>query len=751
MRGGRRKTTHLISEKKKKIKRKAFFRAVRCTLIFRRRWIVFMFAERRPPRVVAFLAVGTRGDVQPLAILAARFAARGCSVHFVTNFQSRDLEHRLRASGVRSVVHLSLSPVTPANEEPNVSEDDHRDECVRALKSAFGLSVSNGGRATSDIECLLVVNLFALEGFHIAEALGVPCEIVSPCLVPYSAPTSLLERLERAYPGLYDDEVKHWMYQLFDTNRWGSFRRRKLHLDEVPFLTGRGRRPNLIYAISPTVCPIPGYWPSSVKAFGYFFPPDEWSDGAALDPGDADFFAKGNVVAVCLSTPWDMGLFGETIEDAVGAIQMLCTALKQSALKGLFVLSSTESLLSKGLETMSVASVKQERISTEECESMPLIRTADDCVAGIRGFFPHRKIFPMCAGVLHHGGTNTTAESIRAGKPQIIQPTIFDQNNSAERMTWLGVATTLSKSYRESELQAAFEFIKRRDVQVMANNLRYNIESEGDAVDGALGELEGAFSAQNIEHGACIAPTALVQLPNGWRYACLPDAKAETLFIYEEIVERGVYSRHGFKAFDGCTIVDVGANTGMLLLSAHEALGGENWKEYIAIEPIPHNFAVLEKNAVARGIRKYRAVQCGIGNVERQETFSFFPAIPGNSTMKLGEKLATHRDVLGAQLFESPISLSCQVLSLDSALKASKTDAERIDILKIDVEGSELDVLAGISSELWGKIKRVVVEVHDIDGRLGKVLNLFCMNGFTTIAESQENVPSTSLVYAWTT
>jgi len=119
--------------------------------------------------------------------------------------------------------------------------------------------------------------------------------------------------------------------------------------------------------------------------------------------------------------------------------------------------------------------------------------------------------------------------------------------------------------------------------------------------------------------------------------------------------------------------------------------------------------------------------------------------------MKLGEKLATHRDVLGAQLFESPISLSCQVLSLDSALRASKTDAERIDILKIDVEGSELDVLAGISSELWGKIKRVVVEVHDIDGRLGEVLNLFCMNGFTTIAESQENVPSTSLVYAWTT
>ena len=81
MRGGRRKTTEW---KKKKSNEKRFLGQF--GLIFRRRWIVFMFAERRPPRVVAFLAVGTRGDVQPLAILAARFAARGCSVHFVTEF-----------------------------------------------------------------------------------------------------------------------------------------------------------------------------------------------------------------------------------------------------------------------------------------------------------------------------------------------------------------------------------------------------------------------------------------------------------------------------------------------------------------------------------------------------------------------------------------------------------------------------------------------------------------------------------------
>ena len=50
---------------------------------------------------------------------------------------------------------------------------------------------------------LLVFNLFALEGFHVAEELRVPCAAVSPCLVP-SAPAAGFERRFRAqHPRLY--------------------------------------------------------------------------------------------------------------------------------------------------------------------------------------------------------------------------------------------------------------------------------------------------------------------------------------------------------------------------------------------------------------------------------------------------------------------------------------------------------------------------------------------------------------------
>lgn len=50
---------------------------------------------------------------------------------------------------------------------------------------------------------LIVFNLFALEGFHLAEALGVPCLAVSPCLVPYSPPAAFARRFKKSSAALY--------------------------------------------------------------------------------------------------------------------------------------------------------------------------------------------------------------------------------------------------------------------------------------------------------------------------------------------------------------------------------------------------------------------------------------------------------------------------------------------------------------------------------------------------------------------
>lgn len=83
-------------------------------------------------RVVAFLAVGTRGDVQPLAILAASLAKRGggrTTVYFVTNREHKTLvEGPLTSAGVRNVEYLSLPPATPAALVKPPDEQDAHDQ-----------------------------------------------------------------------------------------------------------------------------------------------------------------------------------------------------------------------------------------------------------------------------------------------------------------------------------------------------------------------------------------------------------------------------------------------------------------------------------------------------------------------------------------------------------------------------------------------------------------------------------------------
>jgi hypothetical protein len=96
---------------------------------------------------IAFLAVGTRGDVQPLAILAARLASTSSSdVHFLTNSTHSFLAAPLAAAGVR-VKYLSLAPASAAksassdqpvvndDHERGISDEQHRE--VRAVVASF--------------------------------------------------------------------------------------------------------------------------------------------------------------------------------------------------------------------------------------------------------------------------------------------------------------------------------------------------------------------------------------------------------------------------------------------------------------------------------------------------------------------------------------------------------------------------------------------------------------------------------------
>lgn len=83
-------------------------------------------------------------------------------------------------------------------------------------------------------------------------------------------------------------------------------------------------------------------------------------------------------------------------------------------------------------------------------------------------------------------------------------------------------------------------------------------------------------------------------------------------------------------------------------------------------------------------------------------------------------------------------SVVCQLCTISDLI--IKFDLEQIDFLKIDVERSELNVLQGIHVDDWTKIQNIVVEVHDIYGRLETVLNLLEENGFSDVTARDDGL-----------
>lgn len=56
------------------------------------------------------------------------------------------------------------------------------------------------------------------------------------------------------------------------------------------------------------------------------------------------------------------------------------------------------------------------------------------------GAVPHARLFPRLAAVLHHGGSGTVANALRAGVPQVVLPLILDQYQHAHRLHQAGIA-----------------------------------------------------------------------------------------------------------------------------------------------------------------------------------------------------------------------------------------------------------------------------------------------------------------------
>lgn len=123
---------------------------------------------------------------------------------------------------------------------------------------------------------------------------------------------------------------------------------------------------------------------------------------------------------------------------------------------------------------------------------------------------------------------------------------------------------------------------------------------------------------------------------------------------------------------DGSTFVDVGANIGYYTRMAARIVGSNG--KVFAFEPLPTAYRLLQRNSA--DLATVLPLQIALGNQSGTVRFYVHRSGDQSSTMDMGEARA---------------EIKVEMKTLDSMISSF----DRVDFIKIDVEGSELQVLQG--------------------------------------------------------
>ena len=320
-----------------------------------------------------------------------------------------------------------------------------------------------------------------------------------------------------------------------------------------------------------------------------------------------------------------------------------------------------------------------------------------------------------------------------------------------------------------------FEFCGRIDHQIKVHGYRIELGEIEATLREHGGVREAVVLARDEESGgkqlaACIVPrraqqplwglSSLHALPDGAVVAHLN--RNETDYIYHEIFELQAYLRHGITIQDGDCIVDAGANIGLFTVFASRLARD---LRVIAFEPNPAAFACLAANAGAWG-SGVRCLPVGLSRDSGTAELTFFEGLSLLSGFYADA--ATEREVVknyvlnqqGEGAAAAPVAAIDALI--DDRLHAKTVTAQlrrlsdvlaeegitRIDLLKINVEKSELDVLMGLSADDWPKIRQLVIEV-DRQENLAPITTLLEQVGFDVLVEQDPLLRKTELCYVY--
>ncbi len=300
------------------------------------------------------------------------------------------------------------------------------------------------------------------------------------------------------------------------------------------------------------------------------------------------------------------------------------------------------------------------------------------------------------------------------------------------------------------------------------------LSTNNDGINIILLNLEDWSNTQNTlplkikseELNNLMGGKARYTLPNNLEIVHLN--KYETDYVYKEIFEDRVYLKHGISINDGDTVVDIGANIGLFTLFVNQQ--SKNAEIY-SYEPSPVVYELLKINSMIHGTN-VKTFNLGVSDKKKTARFTFYNSSSVFSSFNANEEedkkaiqavvrnilnevsnadtgdLEDYVEELTSGRLESQ-TYDCQLISVSDIIK--ENHIEKIDLLKIDAEKSELEILKGIGDSDWKKIKQIVIEIHDKVGEtFEEVKSILTQKGFQFDVEEEKFLQESGLynIYA---
>lgn len=208
----------------------------------------------------------------------------------------------------------------------------------------------------------------------------------------------------------------------------------------------------------------------------------------------------------------------------------------------------------------------------------------------------------------------------------------------------------------------------------------------------------GLLNLKHLYHGVFASLPLPALLPYGGLLLAWDDYNGDSIFTGNNTEEAYAFVEAYLRT--GMTALDIGAHHGFYTILASKRVGSDG--RVVAFEPSPRERRELQMNL--------RLNHCSNVTVEPYALASY----DGSGTLYVVASYDTGCNSLRPpNLHEATTELPVQVTSLDVYL--ARNQVERVNLVKIDAEGAELEILKGAASLLLSRPRPVILcEVMDV-------------------------------------